>query len=112
MATEIKSAWANTNSTTDVDLVAGPSSGRAVVRYINVYNADTVAATVTLKVDDNGTEYILVKRTLQPGESLIMGGADGELIALNASTKKIQVVLAAAVTTNQLQCVATYLEVT
>lgn len=61
----------NTNNTTDVNIVPAPASGyRRVVDYISVYNNDTTAKTVTIKFDANGTEYILAKVTLAPGERI------------------------------------------
>lgn len=52
----------NTNNTTDVDLAGPPSSGETYdIQNINVYNKDTVAATVTIKLDVSGTETILYK---------------------------------------------------
>lgn len=59
------------NSTTDVNLVPAPSaSTQRVIDLLNVYNADTAPATVTIKFDANGTEYILWKDTLPSGETL------------------------------------------
>ena len=61
----------NTNSTTDVNVVAAPAaSTQRVVDFISIFNADTVAAIVTVKFDANGTEYPLVKMTLAAGETL------------------------------------------
>lgn len=52
----------NTNNTTDVDLAGPPSSGETYdIQNINVYNNDTVAATVTIKLDVSATETILYK---------------------------------------------------
>lgn len=52
----------NTNSTTDVDLAGAPASGETYdIQNINIYNKDTVAATVTIKLDVSGTETILYK---------------------------------------------------
>lgn len=52
----------NTNNTTDVDLAGAPSSGETYdIQNINVYNRDTVSATVTIKLDVSGTETILYK---------------------------------------------------
>lgn len=52
----------NTNNTTDVDLAGAPSSGETYdIQNINVYNRDTVAQTVTIKLDVSGTETILYK---------------------------------------------------
>lgn len=60
-----------TNNTTDVDIVGAPnSSTQRVIDFITIYNADTVNATITIKLDANGTEYILWKGTLATGESV------------------------------------------
>lgn len=62
---------ANTNSTTDVEICAVPKSGEIrVIDTIHIYNKDTAAATVTVKIDEGGTEYILVKTTLAAGDTL------------------------------------------
>lgn len=58
-----------TNNTTDVNLVPAPAaSTQRVIDEISIYNADTVPATVTIKLDANGTEYILYKQTIANGE--------------------------------------------
>jgi len=50
----------NTNNTTDVDLAGAPSSGETYdIQNINIFNRDTVAQTVTVKLDVSGTETIL-----------------------------------------------------
>lgn len=62
----------NTNNTTDVDLVPVPGASTArVVDHINVFNDDTVSATVTIKYSANGTEYVLWEGTLTAGQTLI-----------------------------------------
>ena len=59
----------NTNNTTDVTIAAAPgASTQRVVDFITIYNRDTVNATVTIKLDANGTEYILFRVTLATGE--------------------------------------------
>jgi hypothetical protein len=58
----------NTNNTTDVNIVPAPnSSTQRVVDLISVYNKDTVLQTVTIKFDDNGTEYIIWKGDVAVG---------------------------------------------
>ena len=71
MTLPMLSNQANTNSTTDVDLVGvpGASTTRQIV-HINIYNADSVAATVIVKKDISGTEYILTKALVQSGDTL------------------------------------------
>lgn len=62
---------ANTNSTTPVTLVAAPAGSTwRVIDHVSVYNADTANATVTVRIDDNATEYILNRVTLGPAERL------------------------------------------
>lgn len=52
----------NTNNTTDVGLAGAPLSGETYdIQNINVFNNDTVAQTVTIKLDVSGTETILYK---------------------------------------------------
>jgi len=61
----------NTNDTTDVDVVGAPGSDtQRVVDLINVFNKDTVQALVTVKLDANGTEYILWKGYVGPNQTL------------------------------------------
>lgn len=61
----------NTNNTTDVNLVWSPgASTQRVIDSVNIYNHDTVTATVTVKFDANGTEYILWKWDLATQERL------------------------------------------
>lgn len=61
----------NTNNTTAVDVVGSPASGvKRVVDYLSIYNADTVSATVTVRVNLNGTNYSLIVVTLGAGERL------------------------------------------
>lgn len=60
---------ATSNSTTDADIVAAPgASTQRVIDYLSVYNADTVEALVTVKLDVSATETILFKDYIQPGK--------------------------------------------
>lgn len=60
-----------TNNTTDVTIAAAPAaSTQRVIDFISIYNKDTVNAVVTVKLDANGTEYILCKVTLATTERL------------------------------------------
>jgi len=67
-----------TNSTTDVNIVAAPAaSTQRLIDYIAIYNADTVNATVTVKIDASGTEYILFRGIIATGEVLQYNDKDG-----------------------------------
>lgn len=68
----------NTNNTTDVNLAGAPSSGEVYdIQNINIYNKDTVAATVTVKLDVSGTETILYKGIVGVGDVISWSGEGG-----------------------------------
>lgn len=59
---------ANTNNSTDVDLIASPAATtQRVIDFISVYNADTASATVTIKYNANATIYTLWSGALATG---------------------------------------------
>lgn len=59
------------NNTTPVTIVAAPAaSTKRNVYAINVYNKDAATATVTLRLNDNGTMYELVTVALLSGYTL------------------------------------------
>lgn len=61
----------NTNNTTDVNVVPAPTaSTQRVCDLLTIYNLDTVSQTLTVKLDANGTEYVLWSGTLATGERL------------------------------------------
>lgn len=62
---------ATSSGASDVDISGSPSAlTQRVVDLINVYNADTVAQTVTITLDANGTEYVLWTGAVPSGETL------------------------------------------
>jgi hypothetical protein len=68
----------NTNNTTDVDLAGAPSSGETYdIQNINIYNSDTVAQRVTIKLDVSGTETILYKGVVGVGDVISWSGEGG-----------------------------------
>ena len=61
-----------TNNTTAVDLVPAPASNvQRIVDFISVYNADTVNATVTIRINRNGSTGVLFKCILSTNELLV-----------------------------------------
>lgn len=97
------------NGTTAVDLVAAPAaSTRRVLRSIYVHNNDTVAATVTLRLNNNGSPRVIARAQLQPNEALEFT----RITVLDATTKKIDGVLAGAHTTTAPSFVCTFADVT
>lgn len=56
---------------TETDICNAPREGTVRhIEYINIYNADTVANTVTVCVDDDGTNRILKKQVIPAAASL------------------------------------------
>jgi hypothetical protein len=61
-----------TNGNTAVTVLAAPASGHTrTVKFLSVQNADTVAAVLTLKYNDNGTARTICKVTLAVGDQLL-----------------------------------------
>lgn len=99
----------NTNGSTSIDAVAAPAASTfRVIDHVSIYNADTAAAVVTVRIDDNGTEYTLVKVTLAVGERLEFAEGEGwTVLDINGAVKNINtttgmttVVLGSDVTNN------------
>ena len=75
------------NSNTDVTIVSPPgaqqtgTTGQAgyvrMIDYIGIYNKDTASVTLTVKIDDAGTEKILWKGTLLTLEALYYEDGQG-----------------------------------
>lgn len=60
-----------TNGTTTVTLVGAPAaSTQRVIDYINIYNPNVATSEVTIKLDLNGTEFIIHKIVLAQNERL------------------------------------------
>ena len=67
-----------TNSTSTVTLLAAPQSGaRRSIQSLSVFNADTATATITIRLNDNGTTRQIVKVDLAVGDHLIYTSAAG-----------------------------------
>jgi hypothetical protein len=82
-------SYVTTNNTTQVDLVAAPSSGhQRLIEHIILRNADTVAIQVSVIYDANGTDSVLIKVTLQVGDTLIYTDGDGWSVLNSAGNIK------------------------
>ena len=56
---------------TETDIADAPPEGSVKdINYISIYNADTASVTVTVCVDDNGTNRILIKAALASAQTL------------------------------------------
>jgi hypothetical protein len=92
-----ESSSTTSNSTADVTIVAAPSnaSEQRVIKFVSVYNADTVANTATIKRDVSGTERIIGKWNLNPGDSLIWSdGVGWYVMDSNGARKEVNVLIA------------------
>lgn len=86
------SADMNTNGTTPVTIVAAPASSiQRQVKTINVFNADTTFAGVTVSYNDSSTLRTLLSVVLQPGETLQYDGSSWSVI--NGSGNQLQSVV-------------------
>ena len=92
------------NSTTTITIVSAPVSGKKrVVKEITVYNGDSIDHTVTLYLDNNGTQRIIWRGVVTAsgtlllsqltsmaagaaGEGLSPGGLEGEYFIKNSGT--------------------------
>ncbi len=76
----------NLNGTTPVDIIAAPgASTQRKVNNITIYNADSVFCECSVRYNDNGTTYGIIKSTLSPGESLCYTDTDGWFVAVVSS---------------------------
>ena len=93
-----ESSDTQTNSTTAVTILSAPAASTTrKLQSLTVYNADTVAADVTIQLNNNGTLRILVKESLKPGETLQY--ADGEGFSV-VNKKKITEAFTSTSTSN------------
>lgn len=61
-----------TNGMTAVPVLAAPAAGHTrQVKFLSVFNADTVAATLILQYNDNGTVRTITKIALDVGDNFI-----------------------------------------
>lgn len=79
----------NTSGATDVNIVPSPAaSTQRVVDFISIFNADTDNASVTIKIDANGTEFILFKTILGVGERVEYIDGQGFRVFSNSGALK------------------------
>lgn len=67
----------NLNGSTAVTLVAAPASNLYVVKQLTIYNADTAAVTLTIRLNQSSTYYILWKGVVGPGRTLFYSPETG-----------------------------------
>lgn len=85
------------NGTTDVVVVAAASGNTVrVVRTLTFHNTNASSRVVTLKLDQSGTERIIIKKTLAQDQSfffsrlLVLDGTDKLEMVLNGGTTDVQ----------------------
>ena len=103
------------NGVTEVTLLAAPSSGNVrVIKAVRIYNADTVALTITISKRvsagaTSGTNYfVLFSGSLQPGETLEIGTV---VLEYASAGYNCLVGTSTAITTNQAQYNVEYAEI-
>jgi hypothetical protein len=78
-----------TNNTTDVNLAAAPlASTQRIIDFISIFNNDTTNKVVTIKLDANGTEYVLFKTTLAADEKIEYQEGQGFKVIANSGAVK------------------------
>lgn len=87
----IEAVTAVFNNTTAVDICPAPD--KAMIREIDsihIRNNDTVSATVTVRINDNGTNYEIVEVALDAGDTLVYTASEGwRTISLYGQTKTL-----------------------
>lgn len=78
-----------TNGATAVDVVAAPAAAtQRQIKELSVFNADTAAATATIRMLDTATPRNFVSITLQAGETLLYADLQGWMVlATNGAIK-------------------------
>lgn len=67
-----------TNSATAVTVVSAPiTDTQRQVKLLTIYNADTAAAVVTLRYNDNGTVRIIIKASIAAGSTIVYTDGEG-----------------------------------
>lgn len=70
--TGVGSSDGQDNAGTAVTVVAAPAANTSrQIKFISIPNLDTVAAVVTVQLNDNGTARVIWKGTLAIGDNLI-----------------------------------------
>lgn len=61
-----------TNNSSAVTMLSAPASGKIrQVKHVTIPNVDTAAATVTVRINNNGTFRQMVTMTLSTGDNLV-----------------------------------------
>ena len=96
-----------TNNSTDVNITPAPgASTQRIIDYISIYNSDTANADVTVKLDANGTEFILFKGILATGEMLMYNDKNGfTVMTISGAIKQAQMIGSNNVAVNALNTV-------
>lgn len=75
-----------TNSTTGVTIVAAPGAAtQRQIKFLSIHNADTAAAVVTVRYNDNTTLRTLCKVSLPAGDTLQYTDGEGWRVLTGAN---------------------------
>jgi len=103
---------ANSNGATPVTICSAPAAGPIrTIDAINVYNADTVTSTVTIRYNDNATVYPIIKAALLTGESLSYTHGSGWCaLDANGNRKEVTASIFSSITVNGAATVKTLID--
>ena len=88
-----------TNGGTAVTAVSAPAANtQRMVNEVRVYNKDTVAHTVTIQLNDNGTKRILQKQTCAVGATILYAPSGGTLISTATTSTQTTTKISASFT--------------
>lgn len=88
--TAVQESDGTTNNTTAVTLLSAPAASTSrQLKYLSIYNADTVSATVTVRVNNNSTTRTTWKGTLAAGDVLLFDDGRGFYVLDSAGNLKV-----------------------
>lgn len=94
----------NSNGTTQVNAVQAPAASTTrVIDFVSIFNADTVAKTVTVSFNDNGTRYSLLSVDLGVGERIEYQEGQGWRVFTSTGSIKQTTIQGTNPTTSGLQ---------
>jgi len=100
--------FSTSNNTTDVTILSAPAastSRKVAPGGINIFNNDTSDITVTIQVNDNGTDRIIDKPTISPDDPW---SNDKFRLCLDAITQTLEIFLSGTVAANQADIMVVY----
>ena len=90
MVFPVLNSYGESNNTTDVDIVAAPTSGQSrVIKTITIFNSDSVSANILIKKDVSSTDYSIISCLLQVGDTLQYNEGAGWSVIKNSDQESV-----------------------